>query len=90
MSYSVTTTYEAVSHTVRRSGKCPTCGGNVVRQRTFTQTISPFNKIDDKSRPKTYAEVLESVKADAAAWTPAPDVFEHESCRTAPHQEDTP
>lgn len=66
----VTTTYEPVRYTVHRSITCENCNKIRKRQRTFQQTISPFNKDTRTGWPKTYQQVLESVRADAEAWRP--------------------
>ena len=47
--------------------RCLNCGKRVRRQRTFKQTVSPFNQHTD-GRKKTYAEVLDSVNKEARAW----------------------
>jgi len=77
----VTITYEQVREPATRTGPCPGCGRKTRRNRTFTETINPFNKIADKSRPKTPAEVRASVRAKAQAWQPDPEVFRHDACR---------
>jgi hypothetical protein len=68
-----------------RLGDCTVCGKVTRRSRTFTGTVSPFNKIDDPDapggrRPKTREEVRESVKVQAQAWAPEPNVFDHVRC----------
>ena len=75
-----TYTYEQIPCQATRTGTCPACGKPVKRQRTFTQTINPWNKItlpDGTTRPKTPREVSESVRAEADAWAPDPEVFRH-------------
>jgi hypothetical protein len=78
----ITETYPEISTPAVRRGRCPGCGGRVTRRRTFAETLSPFNKIDDRSRPKTPAEVRASVATKATAWDPGPEAFRHDRCRT--------
>jgi hypothetical protein len=79
MTYRVITTFEEIPARARRRGKCPTCGKPVVRSRTFTMTVNPFNKNPDGS-VRTRREVWIAVSAEAQAWDPTPDVFEHQRC----------
>lgn len=76
----VTYIYDVVKWGATRTAECPTCGKKTRRSYTFTQTVNPFNKNDD-GEPKTYHEVEQSVRADAEAWDPAPELFEHQKCR---------
>lgn len=81
-----TYTYAQVPCQATRTGACPACGKKVKRQRTFTQTINPFNRLtlpDGSVRPKTPQEVFESVRAEAAAWAPDPEVFRHNTVACA-------
>jgi hypothetical protein len=77
-----TITFERVTRTARRTGRCPVCDRRVVRQQTFAATISPYNVVADRSRPKTPAEVAAAVQAQADAWEPPPAVFVHDRCWT--------
>ena len=55
----------------RKNLPCPTCGKRVRRQRTFTQTLNPFNKnaAGEVKEPKEiYAELREQV----TAWEAVP------------------
>lgn len=83
-----TTIYSGPQITADRTGICPTCGRPAKRRRTFSGTVNPYNTTPDPEapggkRPKTWAEVYADVQADAEAWAPAPEVFEHDRCRTA-------
>jgi hypothetical protein len=72
--------------TAKRTGNCPTCGRKTTRSQTFEKTVNPFNKRDDGT-PKSWDEVRADVQAEAAAWAPGPEVFEHDAylaARTAP------
>lgn len=66
----VTIRFRELSWPGRKNLPCPTCGKKVRRQRTFTQTLNPFNKID--GRPKTAPEIYAELKAEAAAWEAVP------------------
>lgn len=72
----VTETYEPVKVQMVKAGKCPTCGKKVNRQRTFSQTINPFNRNEDGTI-KTSSEVLAAVYAQAERWEPN---FTHWRC----------
>jgi hypothetical protein len=48
------------------------CGKLLRRQKTFQQTINPFNKNPDGTQ-KTGWEVLASVRRDADAWQKVPE-----------------
>lgn len=64
---------------VSRKGNCPTCGKRVTRTRTFQHTVNPWNRHQD-GRQKTWADVARDVSAEANAWQPDPEVFEHAKC----------
>jgi len=68
--------YDQISFTTKRRLTCTVCSKRFTRQRTFSQTINPFNVNLDGS-PKTSREIWESVKAEAGRWDPAPDCGGH-------------
>lgn len=68
--------FEEVSHTAKRRVTCVVCGKKFNRQRTFTNTINPFNK-NAEGLPKTYHEVREAVFALARQWQPKPYCWDH-------------
>jgi hypothetical protein len=72
-----TTTYAQIKRTAKRKVTCETCGRKFSRQRTFSNTINPFNK-NDRGFPKTYDEVLADVIAMARVWQPEQDCGNHE------------
>lgn len=74
-----TTTYERVKWTRTKVVECPRCYGKRRAQKTFHQTVNPFNKNDDGT-PKTYQQVLESVQAQADAWEPTGLELYHAKC----------
>lgn len=68
--------YEKIKRYAEKRGKCPVCGGSVVRKRVFWQTHNPFNKNEDGTI-KSAHEVWLSVCAEADAWVPD---FTHGRC----------
>ena len=75
-------TYREFSTQEIRTGKC-LCGKRVRRSRTFTQTVSPFNKDPETGDPKTLSQVIESLRAEASAWLPDYTCSTHEwACLT--------
>lgn len=65
------TTYEKVSFQAYKTVKCPQCGKKLRRQRTFYQTLNPFNQNEEgkaKSRDEIHRELVE----EAEAWKDAP------------------
>ena len=69
--------YQQVKHTAKRRVTCEECGLKFNRQRTFTQTVNPFNKNPDGS-VKTFMEVMAAVRVKAALWEADPDCGNHE------------
>lgn len=70
-------TYEVVPRLVHKTFRCTVCGRPGRRQRTFRQTINPFNK-NAEGQVKTRAEIQEELKAQAATWNPTV----HERCES--------
>jgi hypothetical protein len=68
----VVTTYDPVRVTAAKTVECSVCGKKLRRQRTFQQTISPFNKNPDGTQ-KTSREVYLSVCAVAEDWKREPE-----------------
>lgn len=67
----ITTTYkfDKVTWTGSQYGSCQGCGKKAVRrQRTFAQTVSPFNRNPETGRPKTYGQIQKEVMAQAREW----------------------
>ncbi|MGH9250334.1 MAG: hypothetical protein ACRD0W_12545 [Acidimicrobiales bacterium] len=78
MSYTrITVIYEPVRVRVAKNLPCPACGRKLRRQRTFQQTINPFNKNSDGS-VKTRMEILSELNAKGLAWQQQPEV--HSGC----------
>ncbi|MGQ4513624.1 hypothetical protein [Streptomyces sp. DW26H14] len=72
--------FERVPLTAVKSAPCTVCGKKVRRQRTFEQTLNPFNKNADGT-VKTYADIYRELDADADAWKAEPET--HPKCQAA-------
>ena len=72
----VTVTFRKIKRQARRVMRCQVCNKRLVRQHTFTMTVSPFNKNPDGSvcTPK---QVAAKVQAEADAWRPPALCGEH-------------
>lgn len=75
-------TYTGPIRKAVRKGACPTCGKPATRSGTFQKTVNPFNKNADGT-VKTWAQVEAAVKAEAEAWNPPAEEFEHDKCKAA-------
>lgn len=51
---------------------CPDCGKLVRRQRTFWQTLSPFN-VDALGLAKDRSDILAELRAEADRWRVLPE-----------------
>lgn len=68
--YSATYRYEPIRRTARKKTLCQGgCGRKLDRQRTFTQTINPFNRNPDGT-PRNYRQVWASLGEECEAWQP--------------------
>lgn len=65
-----TTTYTPVTHKATKRGACPECGKTNTRSRTFEATVNPLNKDPETGEPRTYGQVLETLRAKEPGWTP--------------------
>lgn len=63
--------YEEVRAQGRKSGPCVVCGKDARRQRTFTNTINPFNRKPDGAH-RSRAEVVANVQRLAREWEAEP------------------
>jgi hypothetical protein len=70
--------YEEVKHTAKRRVTCSVCGKKFNRQRTFEQTVNPWN-MNPNGSVRTYQEVRAAVFALAQQWQPEPDCGKHEA-----------
>ncbi|MFC5799087.1 hypothetical protein [Streptomyces formicae] len=69
----VTHRFERVPLTAKKAVECEGCGKKLRRQRTFEQTINPWNKTAD-GEVKTYKHIYPELEAKAAAWKAEPEV----------------
>lgn len=70
--------FERVPWTAKKSVPCTVCGKKIRRQRTFEQTLNPFNKTTD-GRVKTIKDIYPELRAKADAWRNEPET--HDACR---------
>lgn len=59
--------FEEIKRQAKKRVPCETCGKKVTRQRTFSQTVNPFNKNADGD-PKTEREISEELTAECHEW----------------------
>lgn len=65
--------FEPVTWQASKSLPCPGgCGKKVRRQRTFSQTLNPWNKNAD-GQPKTDLEITSELRAQAEEWQQKPE-----------------
>jgi hypothetical protein len=70
----ITEKYEPVKLTARKNLPCPGCGKKVRRQRTFEQTVSPFNRNvkPGMSRNEAINAIRKALMDKSAAWKREP------------------
>ncbi len=59
--------FEEIKQQARKRVPCDECGKKVTRQRTFSQTVNPFNKNADDD-VKTEHEISEELTTQVAEW----------------------
>jgi hypothetical protein len=64
--------FREIKHQASKNLPCPGCGKKLRRQRTFGQTLNPFNKNAD-GRVKTELEIVRELNATAAQWETEPE-----------------
>lgn len=74
----IRTVYDQFKAVGVRFGLCPVCQRKGRRQKTFTETNSPFNRNEDGT-VKTDREIYQSVRATAKAWEDEKE-FVHPRC----------
>lgn len=62
-------TYDEVRRTTVKWIKCQ-CGKRLKRQRTFMQTLNPFNKDKATGQIKTYGQIWKELGEEGARWQP--------------------
>jgi len=68
-------TFDVIKLTFVKHFTCA-CGRNLRRQKTFSQTLNPWNMNEDGSA-KTSLDILIEIRADARAWRRAPEPCVH-------------
>jgi len=74
MSYiTETIRFEPITWQVRKTVKCAAgCGKSVKRQRTFQQTLNPYNR-NAEGQPKTRQEIGVALRAEGDEWQQKPE-----------------
>lgn len=70
--------FQEITHQVTKSVACTVCGKKVRRQRTFGQTLNPFNRNADGD-VKTSTEIGRELATEAQAWQAEPET--HPKCQ---------
>ena len=70
-----TITFDVVKRKGLKRYKC-SCGKMVVRQRTFEQTINPWNKNRD-GFPKSRGEIILELEHEIKTWSGKSDICSH-------------
>ncbi|MFZ3592250.1 hypothetical protein [Streptomyces sp. BH104] len=69
--------FQKITHQVTKSVPCTVCGKKTRRQRTFMQTLNPFNK-NTEGQVKTLPEIMRELVAQATRWQAEPEM--HPKC----------
>ena len=64
--------FEAIKCQNRKVIRCAVCGRQLIRSRTFTQTLNPYNRRAD-GLAKSRGDIMTELRAQAAAWQEAPE-----------------
>ena len=67
-----TVRFERIPLTFRKTVKCADCGKRLKRQRTFEQTLNPWNR-NAEGQPKSRQEILASLREQGAEWKQQPE-----------------
>lgn len=70
--------FEEVSLRAAKSLPCPGCGKKVRRQKTFTNTVNPWN-VNEDGTPRTRDEIWEVLRNKASVWQTEPE--RHTECK---------
>jgi hypothetical protein len=69
--------FEPVSRSGVKTIACSGCGRKIRRQRTFEETLNPWN-VNAAGEPKTRAEIYQSLAIKIEAWQSEPE--HHAKC----------
>lgn len=72
--------FREIKHQASKNLPCPGCGKKLRRQRTFIQTLNPFNKNAD-GQVKTELEIVRELNVTAGQWENEPEL--HPTCTVA-------
>jgi hypothetical protein len=75
------TTFDRVTFRATKSLPCPGCGRLTRRQKTFGQTLNPYNRTK-LGLVKTREQIMAELRAEAARWQRVPE--RHENCSGQP------
>lgn len=73
----VVTTYERITRTASKTVLCTVCGRKLRRQRTFGQTLNPFNKNPDGTL-KDRVDIGRALALEVEGWRDTPET--HDGC----------
>lgn len=68
-----TVRFEEVSRWAEKTVKCAKCGKKIRRQRTFSQSINPWNKTAD-GRVKRRDDIIAELGAEIEKWKAEPEL----------------
>jgi hypothetical protein len=71
--------FREIKYQASKNLPCPGCGKKLRRQRTFGQTLNPFNKNAD-GQVKTELDIVRELHATAAEWETEPET--HDTCQS--------
>jgi hypothetical protein len=70
--------FREIKHQASKNLPCPACGKKLRRQRTFSQTLNPFNK-NAAGQPKSELEIVRELHTTATKWETEPET--HPACQ---------
>lgn len=71
-------TYDKIERMFRKTVKCAgSCGRYVTRQKTFFQTMNPFNVHELTKLPKDYQQIIRELHEEGGLWQLVPETCPH-------------
>ena len=71
-------TYDKIERTFRKTVKCfYSCGRYVTRQKTFMQTMNPFNVHELTKLPKDFQQIVRELHEEGDRWQLVPETCPH-------------
>lgn len=77
-------TFDKITRTFRKAVPCGKCGRTVTRQKTFLQTLNPFNVHELTKLPKDRQQIVRELNEEGELWKLAPV-----NCSTCTTQEES-